>query len=147
MTPEFRAAFTQYWRSLGKQIGEPVAAIPVPEAAAGFQTRAVKVRPAIVGRITPVDMNIVYQQLPLPPDERFDLIIGTNIFIYYAGFEQSLARVNVTEMLKPGGYLLSNDKLEDKAPAGLEQMMDTAIPMTPPPVITDHIYCYRRQGL
>lgn len=147
MTPEFCAAFIGYWQVLGKQIGEPVTAIPVPEAAVGFQTRAVKVRPAIVRRITPVDMNIVYQQLPLPPDDRFDLIIGTNIFIYYGGFEQSLARVNLAAMLKPAGYILSNDKLEDRVPAGLEQLMVTDIPMTPPPVITDHIYCYRRRGL
>jgi hypothetical protein len=47
-------------------------------------------------------------------------------------------------MLKPGGYLLSNDKLEDTVPAGLEQVMVTEIPMTGPPVITDYVYCYRR---
>jgi len=82
--------------------------------------------------------------LALPPAERFDLIIGTNIFLYYDGFEQSLARANVAAMLKPGGYLLSNDKLQDTVTSGLEQVMVTEIPMTVPPVITDHIYCYRR---
>jgi hypothetical protein len=143
-TPEFRASFTQYWQGLGAKIGQPVAPIPVPEAAAGFETRAVKVRPEVVSRITPVDMNIVYQRLPLPPDERFDLIIGTNIFLYYGGFEQSLARVNVAAMLKPGGHLLSNDKLQDTVPSGLEQVLVTAIPMTGAPVITDYIYCYKR---
>jgi len=143
-TPEFRAKFTQYWQGLGLEIGQPVAPIPVPEAAPGFETRAVKVRPAIVSRITAVDMNIVYQRLLLPPDERFDLIIGTNIFLYYGGFEQSLARVNVAAMLKPGGYLLSNDKLQDTVPSGLEQVLVTTIPMTPVPVITDYMYCYRR---
>ena len=143
-TPEFRARFTQYWRGLGTQIGEPVASIPVPAAAAGFETRAVKIRPAIVTRITPVDLNIVYQRLPLLPDERFDLIIGTNVFVYYGGFEQSLARVNVAAMLRPGGYFLSNDKLQDTVSSGLEQVLVTAIPMTPAPVITDYIYCYRR---
>lgn len=143
-TPEFRASFTQYWQGLGAKIGQPVAAIPVPKAAAGFETRAVKVHPEVVSRITPVDMNIVYQRLPLPPDERFDLIIGTNIFLYYGGFEQSLARANVAAMLKPGGYLLSNDKLQDTVPSGLEQVLVTAIPMTGAPVITDYMYCYRR---
>ncbi len=91
-------------------------AIPVPPGSPGFATRAVKVRSAVVSRINPVDMNIVFQQLPLPPDQRFDLIIGTNIFLYYGAFEQSLARVNVAAMLKPGGYLLSNDKLQDTVP-------------------------------
>jgi hypothetical protein len=143
-TPEFRARFTQYWQGLGTQIGEPVAPIPVPAAAAGFETRAVKIRPAIVSRVTPVDLNIVYQRLPLPPDERFDLIIGTNIFVYYGRFEQALARVNVAAMLRPGGYLLSNNKLQDTVTSRLEQVLVTAIPMTPGPVITDYIYCYRR---
>ena len=89
-------------------------------------------------------MNIVFQHLPLPPEERFDLIIGTNIFLYYGAFEQSLARANVAAMLKSGGYLLSNDKLQDTVPSGLEQVMSTEIPMTGVPVITDYIYCYRR---
>src|SRR5271166_5082614 len=144
LTDEFRAKFTQYWRSLGARIGEPVAPIPVPEADAGFETRAVKIRPAVVSRVKPVDMNIVFQRLNLPPGEGFDLIIGTNIFLYYGGFEQSLARVNVAAMLKPGGYLLSNDKLQDTVPSGLEQVLVTTIPMTPVPVITDYMYCYRR---
>ncbi len=144
MTPEFRASFIQYWQGLGAKIGEPVAPIPVPASATGFDTRAVKIRPSVVTRIKPVDMNIVFQRLPLPPEERFDLIIGTNIFLYYGGFEQSLARVNVATMLKPGGYLLSNDKLQDTVPSGLDQVMVTEIPMTVPPVITDYIYCYRR---
>jgi hypothetical protein len=72
------------------------------------------------------------------------LIIGTNIFLYYGAFEQSLARANVASMLKPGGYLLSNDKLPDTVPSGLDQVMVTDIPMTGPPVMTDYIYCYRR---
>ena len=98
-----------------------------------------------MGRIKPIDTNIVYQQLPLPPNKRFDLMIGTNIFIYYGKFEQSLARANIAATLKPGGFLLSNQQLEDAVPSGLEQVMVIDVPMTGPPVITDHIYCYRRK--
>jgi hypothetical protein len=116
----------------------------VPQGAPGFATRAVKIRPAVVSRIKPVDMNIVFQRLSLATDERFDLIIGTNIFLYYGGFEQSLARVNVAAMLKPGGFFLSNDKLPDTVPSGLEQVMVSEIPRTGARVITDYIYCYRR---
>jgi hypothetical protein len=141
---DFRAKFTRYWQNLGTQIGQPVAAIPVPPETTGFTTKAVDVRPAIVSRVKPVDMNIVFQWLPLAPEQRFDLIIGTNIFLYYGGFEQALARANVAAMLKPGGYLLSNDKLEDTVPSGMEQVMAIEIPMTGAPVITDYIYCYRR---
>ena len=143
-TDSFRASFTKYWQALGSKIGEPVAPIPVPQSAAGYETRAVKVRPMVVNRVTPIDMNIVYQRLPLAPDQRFDLIIGTNIFIYYGAFEQSLARANVAAMLKSGGHLLSNTKLPETVPSGLDQVMLTEIPVTTPPVITDSIYCYRR---
>ena len=63
---DFRAKFTSYWQNLGAQIGQPVAAIPVPPGSPGFATRAVKIRAAaVVSRIKPVDMNIVYQRLPL----------------------------------------------------------------------------------
>lgn len=140
---DFRSAFTQYWKNIGSQIGDPVAAIPLPDSAPGFQTRALKVRPAVVQRVIPIDINIVFQRLDLPPAERFDLIVGTNIFIYYGGFEQMLARANVAAMLKPGGFLLSNNKLEDKVPSGLDLVMVIEIPMTGPPVITDYVYCYR----
>ena len=129
---------------MGARIGQPVAAIAVPPQSPGFATRAVQIHPEAVEVITPVDMNIVFQRLPLAPGERFDLIIGTNIFLYYGGFEQALARVNIASMLTPGGYLLSNDKLDDTYAAGLEQVQVTDIPMTTPPVITDSIYTYRR---
>ena len=143
-TDEFRAKFVEYWQKLGAQIGEPVAPIPVPEAAAGTMSRAVRIRPAVVKMIKPIDMNIVYQYMPTPAEQRFDLIIGTNIFLYYGAFEQSLARVNIAAMLKPGGYLLSNDKLQDTVASGLESVLVTEIPMTGVPVITDYIFCYRR---
>ena len=44
------------------------------------------------------------------------MIIGTNIFIYYDAFEQSLARVNLAAACSaPGGFVLSNDMLADEA--------------------------------
>jgi hypothetical protein len=142
-TDDFRTRFTEYWQNLGSQVGQPVAAIPVPAAAAGFTTRAVQVRAGMVQRIRPIDMNIVYQRLPLAPEQRFDLIIGTNIFLYYGALEQSLVRANVAAMLKPAGLLLSTDKLQNTVPAGLEEAFVSAVPMTTPPVITDYIYGYR----
>ena len=143
-TDEYRRSFVDYWERLGDQIGEPVPPIAVPGAAAETQTRAVKIRPAIVQRISPVDMNIVYQRLPLAPQQGFDLIIGTNIFIYYDAFEQSLARANVSSMLKPGGFLLSNDKFPDTVPSGLETSLGTTLLVARDPDRTDTVYCYRK---
>jgi hypothetical protein len=140
---DFRTKFTQYWQHLGGQIGDPATPIPVPEGASGFKTKAIRIRPGVVSRITPVDMNIVLQRIALAPSARFDLIVGTNIFIYYGKLDQSLARANVAAMLKPGGLLLSNQQLDDTVPSGLEQVLVVDIPMTGAPVVTDHIYCYR----
>jgi len=145
MSQDFRASFVDYWQKLGGAIGKAVAPIPVPQAAEGTQTRAVRIPPEIVRRITPVDMNIVFQRLGISPPQAFDLIIGTSIFLYYDGFEQSLARANVAAMLKPGGYLLSSDKLPDMVSSGLEEVLETKIEMSHDPLILDDVFCYRRE--
>ena len=144
-TEEYRRSFVQYWQKLGDQIGEPVRPIAVPSAASETQTRAVKVRPGIVGRLTALDMNIVFQRLPMAPEQGFDLVIGTNIFIYYDAFEQSLARANVAAMLKPGGYLLSNDKFPDTVPFGLVRALDTTLLVARDPERSDTMFCYQKQ--
>ncbi len=142
---QFRRAFVDYWTKLGDQIGTPVKPLPLPEAAEGIQIRAVQVRPAVAARITPLDLNIVYQRTAPPSGQAFDLVIATNMFIYYGEFEQSLARANVAAMLKPGGFLITNDKLPEKAPGALEAAFETQIPMTGEPVVIDSVYCYRRR--
>ena len=42
---------------------------------------------------------------------RFDLIVTTNVFVYYDDLDQALAFSNVEAMLRPGGILLSNNAL------------------------------------
>lgn len=148
-SPEYRKSFVEYWQRLGDQIGESVAPIQIPDnvasAAAETQTRAVKIRPGVVRRIQPLDMNIVYQREPLAGKPGFDLIIGTNIFIYYDVFEQSLARANIAAMLKTGGFLLSNDKFPDTVPSGLATALDTTQVIAHDPDRTDTMFCYRKE--
>jgi hypothetical protein len=148
-TPEYRKNFVEYWQRLGDQIGEPVAPIQAPDsvpgAATDMQTRAVKIRPGIVRRVQPLDMNIVYQREPLAAQQGFDLVIGTNIFIYYDAFEQSLARANVATMLKPGGFLLSNDKFPENVSSGLASALDTTLLIARDPDRTDTMHCYRKE--
>ena len=102
---------TGYWRRFGDCIGTPVEAIHPPALAGSVESRAVRIRPAIVSMITPVNLNIVLQHLDLPPQKGFDLIIATNVFVYYNAFEQLLAVANMQRMLRPGGFLLSNNSL------------------------------------
>lgn len=143
MSADYRAHFVEYWQKLGDKIGQPVAPIPVPKAATSTRTRAVKLRPDIVTRVTPLDVNVVYQRLNWPADRAYDLVIGTNIFLYYGAFEQSLARANVSAMLSPGGFLISTDKLADNVPSGLKDVLEVPVDMSEQPLIQDIVFCYR----
>jgi hypothetical protein len=145
-TSEYRRDFVSYWLKLGDHIGDSVAPIAVPPGAvAETQTRAVKIRPAIVRRVTALDMNIVYQHMQPSAQQGFDLIIGTNIFVYFNAFEQSLARVNMSLMLNPGGFVLSNDKLPGAVPAGLADSLTTTQIVARDPDMTELMFCYRKK--
>ena len=100
-----------YWKSLGDQVGTAIAPIPPPRIFQALETRAVRIRPDVVLACEPVDLNIVLERLNLPAADRFDLMVATNIFVYYDPFEQSLALENAGAMLKTGGLLLTNDRL------------------------------------
>ena len=107
------AGVAAYWKTLGDHVGTEVSPIQPPNAFPGLETRAVYVKPEVVLALHPSDLNIVLERDSLPEAERFDIMIGTNIFVYYEPFEQSLALENAGAMLKSGGLLLSNDKLPE----------------------------------
>jgi hypothetical protein len=97
-----------YWSRAGDQIGEAEPADLLPDRQ-DVRLRALRVRPAVVQSIVSRDVNIVVERLePMPTAERFDLVVATNIFVYYDPFEQALAVANIANMLRPGGVLLSN---------------------------------------
>jgi hypothetical protein len=97
-----------YWERFGNTIGTSGRSEPVPHAD-NVLVRSVHVRPDVILTITPHDLNIVLEWLDLTPGERFDVIVATNILVYYDVFEQSLALKNIARMLRPGGLLLSNN--------------------------------------
>jgi hypothetical protein len=99
--PEVRT----YWQRLGDRVGVP-APVPGSKGVAELaDMRAVRVRPSAVRRVSVLNVNIVTDRLDVEP---FDLVIATNVFIYYDELEQALALSNVEAMLKPGGWLLAN---------------------------------------
>jgi hypothetical protein len=116
-----------YWRSLGDQVGTPVTPIRPPELFLGLETRAVQVRPEVVLACEPVDLNIVLERIELAAADRFDLIIGTNIFLYYDAFEQMLALENAGAMLKPGDLLLTNDLLPEVRDGSMQRLGVTEV--------------------
>jgi hypothetical protein len=116
-----------YWRSLGDRVGAEVAPIPPPQMfesindGQGLETRAVRIRPDVALACQPVDLNIVVERINLAEADRFDLMVGTNIFIYYDAFERSLALENAGAMLKHGGILLTNDRLPEVPGGSMRQ--------------------------
>src|SRR5204863_3567104 len=69
------------------------------------ELRAVRATPSAVKRMSVLDLNIVTERLD---GAQFDLVIATNVFLYYDVLEQALAMSNVEAMLKPGAFLLAN---------------------------------------
>jgi predicted TPR repeat methyltransferase len=68
--------------------------------------RAVAVAPASARRVSAFDLNIITERRE---DQRFDLIVATNVLVYYDAFQQALAFANAAAMLRPGGLFLTND--------------------------------------
>ena len=54
--------------------------------------------------------------------ERFDLIVGTNVFLYYDRVQQGLAMAAAAGMLRSGGVLLSNNALVEVPSVGLRSV-------------------------
>jgi hypothetical protein len=95
----------QYWAAFGDRIGKPVQAPASNTIAEQAELRSVRVTPDVVRRISVADVNIVTERLD---GEAFDLVIATNVFVYYDVLEQALAMANVEAMLRPGAFLLAN---------------------------------------
>jgi SAM-dependent methyltransferase len=113
---EWDPQLVTYWQQVGARIGDDVAPL-APPPGANVQMRAVRVRPGVVLSISPRDLNIVLERVaPLKDEDRFDLIVATNILLYYDAFEQALALANVSAMLRPGGVFLTNYKVAPTAP-------------------------------
>jgi hypothetical protein len=94
-----------YWQTFGDQIGEPSPVRTSKAIAELAELRAVRARPSVVQRMSVLNVNIVTERLDA---QAFDLVIATNVFIYYDLFEQALAMSNIEAMLRPGGFLLAN---------------------------------------
>jgi hypothetical protein len=137
---EWNPNLIRYWSEFGSSIGEAVPAVPVPSGMP-VAMRAVRVRTAVVRGLEPHDLNIVLQRAGGPP---FDLVVATNILVYYDVFEQSLALANIASMLRPGGMLLTNTPLFQLPSIPLTQIGFTDVLYTREASARDRIFWYRR---
>ncbi len=138
------APFVAYWRRLGDAVAGPAEAVTPPPSAGPLEVRAVRVRPEVVAAVHPVDLNVVYQRVDLPPAERFDLVVATNILVYYDTFEQCLALGNVARMTAVGGLFLTNSLVLELPGSALRSVGYKTVVFSDQPDDGEHVIFYRR---
>lgn len=133
-----------FWKDFGAGIGREVA--NPSSRPDGVDMRTVRIDPEVVSSIEVRDVNVVLERLaPLADDERFDLVVATNILVYYDVFEQSLALANVASMLRPGGFLLSNNVLVELPTTPVHAIGHSTAVYSDQADDRDDIVWYRRQ--
>ncbi len=137
--------FRGYWQNFGRYVGTAVAPKTPPPTAGRVEARAVLVRPDFVARLQPVDLNVIVEHLDLPESERLDLIVATNVFVYYDAFRQALALANIERMLQRGGVLLSNNALPELPTSAVRSAGYTTVVYSDRPEDGDHMIWYARR--
>jgi hypothetical protein len=126
----------RYWSTFGDQIGTAVSS-PAP---AGIDLRTIRISTAAVSSLVGDDANIVVERSQLAP---FDLIIATNVLLYYGPFDQALALSNVEAMLTAGGLFLTNTALPD-VPSSRLRRVGSEVTLYTTDGRGDEIIWYRR---
>jgi hypothetical protein len=141
---DWQPELVAYWRTFGERIGRAAPPVSLPSTLAGVDVRGLAVSPIVGAAIAPHDLNAILQRQPLGERERFDLIVATNILVYYDAFDQALALTNVAAMLRPGGLFLTNYAVAPSTQ--LEALSSlTARVFFDKQGNGDTIYCYRRR--
>lgn len=139
---EWNPDLTAYWREFGDRVGTETPSLTARPNVGSVRIRAVRISPTRVLSLRPHDVNIVLERLePLADHERFDLIVATNILVYYDAFEQGLALANVAAMLRDGGMFLSNTPVPAVASMALSEQYAT---VSYSERRRDHLFWYRR---
>ncbi len=128
-----------YWEHFGELIGSPTAAVAAPK---GLSVRAVAVAPKYASRIEARDLNVVAQ---VADGEQFDLVVATNILVYYDRFQQALAMTGIARMMNSGGVFLSNTVLPAQRPAALEFLGRRSVTYSASGSYGDDLVAYRRK--
>jgi SAM-dependent methyltransferase len=134
-----------YWRSFGSEIGKPISPIQPPPALESLETRAVSIRREVVLSCKAVDLNVVFEQFDQSAIKPFDLIIATNVFLYYNSLEQALALQNISTLLKPNGILLTNDWLPQLPDTAMRSIGYTAVKYGENGGWGDNVFWWQRQ--
>jgi hypothetical protein len=136
----WKAPVLAYWKVAGDRVGRVAGPVPADVAGTQVDVRTISTRADVVRRVEPQDLNIVVQR---SDTHRFDLVVATNVFVYYDVMEQVLALANVRAMLKPGGFLLSNNALLELPSSGMRSVGYVTVEYSDRRDDGDHVVWYR----
>jgi hypothetical protein len=134
-----------YWQHFGESIASLAKPLPVPGQLPSLRVRAVAVTADRAARLSAMDLNIVTQYAELADAQKFDLVIATNILVYYDQFQQALAMGNVARMMNAGGIFISNTPLPAAHDESLKYLGGRSVSYSPDHSYGDDIVVYRRQ--
>ena len=92
------ADYQSFFREAGDRIGA---------AQATTWGKIVRVRPELAARVHAERLNILTERYS--PSPGFDLVVATNVLLYFDSTELALALANIQAMLRPGGYFVHNE--------------------------------------
>jgi hypothetical protein len=98
LTDDYREYFTNVGRAIGAER-------PLRGVGAGRLGKSIVVAGGVTDGIDAATIDIAVERL----DERYDLIVVTNVFPYLSDPELLLAISNIAAMLNPGGILIHNE--------------------------------------
>jgi chemotaxis methyl-accepting protein methylase len=96
-------------------------------------------------RMEPVDLNIVAQTLDIAEGQGFDLIVATNVLVYYDSLQQALALASIARLLNPGGVFLSNTVLPAQHDPHMEFLGRRSVTYSSSGSYGDDVVAYRRR--
>jgi CheR methyltransferase, SAM binding domain len=138
---QWAPSLVDYWKSIGDRIGSEMPLLKPPETAKGVDVRGIEVRSQVAGRVTPVDFNIVTEKWTGQP---FDLVLATNVLVYYDKLDQALAFAGIEAMLRPGGVFITNNVIVELPVSRLRAVGLMTVRHSAEKI--DHVFWYRRNA-
>jgi hypothetical protein len=146
---DIRAGWKQdaiaYWNHFGDLLGSPTAPLAVPTGLRGVVSRAVAIRPRYAAQVRGIDLDVVAQTLDPQAGSGFDLVVATNVLVYYDLFEQALAMASVAHLMNRDGLFLANHALPSRHPPMLQYLGRRGISYSESGEFGDDVVVYVRR--
>lgn len=134
-----------YWEKFGEVIGTPAKPLAVPEQLPHVKLKAVAITADRAARVSPVNLNIVAQTADFAEGDGFDLVVATNILVYYDHFQQALAMSNIARMMNASGVFVANTALPSAHDDRLKYLGGRNVAYAQDGSYGDDVVVYKRQ--